>query len=70
MKMPVEWDRITLEKGEAKTLFDSWEINGSSKKWLDMALRKTIKTYGIGSDLRVKSYMRQMWKEQNDLLRN
>lgn len=57
-------DRAYLEKAEARHLVFNFKFNGSSNDWLDKALIYTKKIYGYGADVRVREYMRQIWKEQ------
>lgn len=38
--------------------------NFKSKEWLEMALKVSERIYGKGSGLRIKAYMRLIWKEE------
>lgn len=60
-------DRVQLEMGEARVLVTSFILNGKDTKWLDRALRVTAKIYGKGADVRVRDYMRQIWKQDRCL---
>ena len=60
-------DRVQLEKGEARVLVTSFILNGKDTKWLNRALRVTAKIYGKDSDVRVRNYMRQIWKDDRCL---
>jgi len=59
-------DREILEKAEARHLMANFKFNGNSKAWLDKALVYTKKIYGNGADARVRGYMREIWKEENE----
>lgn len=53
-------DRESLEKAEARVLAHNFK----NKEWLEAALKVSEKTYGKGSAERIKTYMRQIWKEE------
>ena len=57
-------DRGQLEIAEARTLVYSFLMNGKSTDWLNHALRGTTRIYGKGADLRVRDYMRKIWKDE------
>ena len=56
----IEWDREQLEKGEARTLAQNFK----DKEWLVNALKFSERIYGKGSGERIKTYMRQIWKDE------
>ena len=53
-------DREILEMAEARVLAQNFK----SKEWLEMALKVSERIYGKGSGLRIKAYMRLIWKEE------
>lgn len=59
-KLSLDNDRQILEMGEARTLAHNFK----DKEWLDMALKVSEKYYGKGSGVRIKSYMRGIWRTE------
>ena len=55
-----EWDRELLERGEARVLAQNFR----GKEWLQMALKVSERHYGKGSAVRIKAYMREIWKTE------
>ena len=53
-------DREILEMAEARVLAQNFK----NKEWLDQALKVSERIYGKGSGLRIKAYMRLIWKEE------
>lgn len=56
----IEWDREKLERGEARTLAQNFK----DKSWLERALKISERHYGRGSAVRIKAYMREIWKTE------
>lgn len=56
-------DRIILEEAEARVLVDGFAYNGQSQDWLKKALAVSRRTFGAGSEDRIRGYMREFWKE-------
>ena len=57
-------DRERLERGEARVLVHNFIANKQSKEWLAKAIAVSRKVYGAGSDERIKSYMRAIWRDE------
>lgn len=55
-----EWDRELLERGEARVLAQNFR----GKEWLERALKISERHYGKGSAVRIKAYMREIWKTE------
>jgi hypothetical protein len=53
-------DREILEMAEARVLAQNFK----NKEWLEMALKVSERIYGKGSGLRIKAYMRVIWREE------
>ena len=51
-------DREVLEMGEARVLAHNFK----GLEWLEKALEVSEKHYGKGSAVRIKKYMRIVWK--------
>lgn len=58
-------DRETLESGEARELVGGFLHNGKSQDWLKAALKISRRIYGVGSEERIRAYMRDIWKSEN-----
>ena len=56
----IEWDRELLERGEARVLAQNFR----GKEWLERALKISERHYGRGSAVRIKAYMREIWKTE------
>lgn len=57
-------DREVLEAGEARVLVHGFIYNGQSKEWLKNALRFSVRIYGKGSEERIRTYMKTIWKTE------
>ena len=57
-------DREVLEQGEARTLVHGFIYNSQSKEWLTKALRVSKRIYGAGSEIRIREFMKTIWKTE------
>ena len=58
--LDLSWDRELLEKGEARVLANNFQ----TLPLLEKQLKVFEKYYGPGSAMRIKAYMRIIWKEE------
>ncbi len=57
-------DRERLEMAEARELVRNYLANGSSKIWLEKAMKTSVRIYGRDSEQRIRTYMRIIWKDE------
>ena len=58
--LDISWDRELLEKSEARVLANNFK----SQALLEKQLKVSEKYYGHGSAMRIRVYMRSIWKEE------